>query len=161
MQLRTVAAGLCALGGLCGAPAQAADFVAIAQEVTIARPPEAVWKQVGGFCAIWVQMRAPCEIVSGKDGEVGAVRRVGRTEEVLVAQTAWSHTYAQPKSPIDYHGTIEVRPADGGKSSTLVYTLLYDAGPLETAEAKAADRQRRAALFKRVLETAKAAAEKP
>jgi hypothetical protein len=140
--------------------AQAADYVSIVQQVEVARPAEAVWRKVGGYCDIGGWLRTSCEITSGKDGEVGAVRRIaGRIDEVLVARTAWSYTYAQPKSPIDYHGAVEVRPTADGKASRIVYSLFYDAESLGDAEARAADRQRRAAMFANVLQTMKTIAE--
>jgi uncharacterized protein YndB with AHSA1/START domain len=140
--------------------AGAADYVSIVQEVEVAAPPEAVWKKVGGYCDIGRWMRTSCEITSGRDGEVGAVRRIaGRIDEVLVARTATAYTYAQPRSPIDYHGTIEVTPAAGGEGARIVYSLFYDAESLGTAEAKAADRARRAAMFANVLNTMKTLAE--
>ena len=87
------------------------------------------------------------------------MRRIAdRVDEVLVARTPLSYTYAQPKSPIDYHGTVEMRPAGEGRSE-LLYTLIYDAEPLATAEAKAADRARRTAQFTAMLAIMKGAAE--
>ena len=71
---------------------------------------------------------------------MGAVRRIaGRIDELLVARTAWSYSYSQPKSPIDYHGTVEIRHVDKGHSK-LLYTLVYYAEPLATPESKAADK---------------------
>jgi hypothetical protein len=159
MMIRYVPAGLAA--AFLAGPALAADYVSIVQEVDVARPADVVWKKVGGFCDIGAWMNTTCEITGGKDGEVGAVRRIaGRIDEVLVAKTAWSYTYIQPKSPIEYHGTVEVRPAADGKSSKIVYSLFYDAESLGTPEAKATDRQRRAGMFQRVLSTMKGIAEK-
>ncbi|HEX2560379.1 SRPBCC family protein [Phenylobacterium sp.] len=154
-------AALClAALALAATEARAADYVSIVQEVEVARPPEAVWKKVGGYCDLGGWMRTSCEITAGKDGEVGAVRRIaGRIDEVLVARNATSYTYAQPKSPIDYHGTVEVAPAADGKGTRIVYSLFYDAESLGTAEAKAADRARRAAMFANVLKTMKTLAE--
>ncbi|WP_309605988.1 hypothetical protein, partial [Phenylobacterium sp.] len=90
-----------------------------------------------------------------------AVRRIAdRVDEVLVAQTAWSYTYSQPKSPIDYHGTVEIRPVDK-RHAKLLYTLVYDADALPKHEAadKAADKARRTAQFTGLVATMKAAAE--
>jgi hypothetical protein len=154
-------AALClATFAVAAAEARAADYVSIVQEVEVARPPEAVWKKVGGYCDIGGWMRTSCEIIAGKDGEVGAVRRIaGRIDEVLVARTATAYTYAQPKSPIDYHGTVEVAPTADGKGARIVYSLFYDAESLGTAEARAADRARRTAMFANVLKTMKTLAE--
>jgi hypothetical protein len=156
--LKTTAAALAALTLSAGAAA-AAEFVTIPLEASIDRPADVTWKKVSGYCDIGAWFKTTCEITSGKDGEVGAVRRIaGRIDEVLVAKTAWSYTYSQPKSPIDYHGTVEVRP-DGAKKSKIFYTLIYDAEPLKTPEAKAADKERRAKQFTALLATMKTQAE--
>jgi hypothetical protein len=102
-----------------------------------------------------------CKITSGTDGQVGAVRTIaGRIRELLVAKTAWSYTYNQPKSPIDYHGTVEIQPIDK-KSSKLLYTLVYDADalPKHEAEDKAKDKDQRTKQFTGILAIIKAAAE--
>jgi hypothetical protein len=152
------AAGLAALALTAGSAA-AADFVTIPLETTVDRPADVTWKKVSAYCDIGAWFKTTCEITSGKDGEVGAVRRIaGRVDEVLVAKTAWSYTYSQPKSPIDYHGTVEVRP-DGKNRSKILYTLVYDAEPLKTDEAKAADKDRRAKQFTALLATMKTQAE--
>jgi hypothetical protein len=144
---------------LCAGSAAAAEYAVIPLETSVDRPAEVTWKKVSGYCDIGTWFKTTCEIVAGKDGEVGAVRRIaGRIEEVLVAKTASSYTYAQPKSPIDYHGTVEVRP-DGAGKSKILYTLIYDVEPLKTAEAKAADKERRAKQFSALLATMKAQAE--
>ncbi|MFI4964410.1 MAG: SRPBCC family protein [Caulobacterales bacterium] len=142
-----------------GAAHAAADFVTVPLEATINAPADVAWKKINGFCQIGGWFKTTCVITSGKDGEVGAVRRIAdRIDELLVADTAWSYTYSQPKSPIDYHGTVEIRPIDKGHSK-LLYTLVYDAGNLPTPEAKAADQARRAKQFTALVATMKAAAE--
>ena len=79
-------------------------------EIAIDRPADIAWKKLSGFCDIGGWMKTTCVYTSGS-GEVGTVRRIaGRIDELLVAKTAWSYSYAQPQSPIDYHGTVEVRP---------------------------------------------------
>jgi hypothetical protein len=88
-----------------GGAAHAADFVTIKLETPVSAPADVAWKKVNGYCNIGAWFKTTCEITSGKDGEVGAVRVIaGRITELLVASTAWSYTYSQPKSPIDYHG---------------------------------------------------------
>jgi len=152
-----LAAATAALG-LAGA-AQAADFVTIPLETTVNAPAEEAWKKVSGYCDIGAWFKTTCEITSGKDGEVGAVRVIaGRVTEVLVAKTAWSYTYSQPKSPIDYHGTLEIRPIDKS-TSKLIYTLVYDAAALPDPSKKDADVQARTRQFTGLLATIKAAAE--
>lgn len=139
--------------------AWATDYVVIPLETTVNAPADVVWKKVGGFCDIGTWMHTSCTITGGPG--VGEVRRIAdRVDEVLVSQTAWSYTYAQPKSPIDYHGTVEVRP-DGKGKSKLLYTLVYDAAALPNAspETKAADVARRTKTFTNVLNTMKGIAE--
>ena len=144
--------------GLAGA-AQAADFVTIPLETTINKPAAEAWAKISGYCDIGGWLKTTCVITAGKDNEMGAVRRIAnRIDELLVAKTAWSYSYSQPKSPIDYHGTVEIRPIDK-KSSKLLYTLVYDAEPLATPEAKAADKERRAKQFTGIVATMKGIAE--
>ena len=146
---------------LCAGAATSADFVTVALDTTADVPAEAAWKKLRGFCEIGTWMKLPCFIASGKDGEAGAVRRVnGRLDELIVASTALSYTYSQPKSPTDYHGTVEVRPIDRGHSR-LIYTVVYDADALAnpTPEGKAAERDLRVRRFTGVLAAMKASAE--
>lgn len=153
-----VLAGAAALGASAGA-VHAADYVTIPLETSVNAPAEVTWKKVGGFCDIGAWMKTSCVITSGKSDEVGAVRRIAdRVDEVLVARTAWSYTYAQPKSPIDYHGTVEVRP-DGPKKSKILYTLVYDAAALPAGADRAKDTAGRTAMFTRVINTMKGVAE--
>jgi hypothetical protein len=139
--------------------AQAADFVTIPLETTVNAPADVAWKKISGYCDIGAWFKTTCTISSGKDGEVGAVRVIaGRVTEVLVAKTAWSYTYSQPKSPIDYHGTVEIRPIDK-KTSKLLYTLVYDAAALPDPSKKDADVANRTKQFTGLLATMKGAAE--
>ena len=139
--------------------ARAADFVTIPLETTINKPAAEAWAKISGYCDIGAWLKTTCVITAGKDNEMGAVRRIAnRIDELMVAKTAWSYSYSQPKSPIDYHGTVEIRPIDK-KSSKLLYTLVYDAEPLATPEAKAADKERRAKQFTGIVATMKAIAE--
>src|SRR5215510_12534210 len=68
-------------------------YVTINLETSVNRPVAEVWKRVGKWCDVaeWLQIAAGCKIVSGKDGEVGAVRTVGN--EVIVGKTEYSYTY--------------------------------------------------------------------
>jgi hypothetical protein len=149
-----VAAALGLAGSAC-----AADFVTIPLETTVNAPADAAWKKIAGFCDIGAWFKTTCTISSGKDGEVGAVRVIaGRVTELLVAKTAWSYTYSQPKSPIDYHGTLEIRPVDK-KTSKLLYTLIYDAAALPDPSKKDADIANRTKQFTGLLATIKGVAE--
>jgi hypothetical protein len=160
MHLKIAAAALAALT-VCAGAARAADFVTVPLEATIDKPADVAWKKISGFCDIGAWMKTTCVITSGKDGEMGAVRRIAdRIDELLVAKTAWSYTYSQPKAPNDYHGTVEIRPIDKGHSK-LLYTLVYDADAAAKHEPadKAAAKENYAKRFTTVVATMKGIAE--
>jgi hypothetical protein len=155
--MRLALAAIAALG-LTATTAKAADYVSIVQEAAINAPAETVWQKVGGYCDIGGWLKTTCEITSGTDREVGAVRKIaGRVVEVIVARTPMSYTYADADPKILYHGTVEVRPVDK-KTSKIVYTLFFDQSSIP-AEQQAANRDRRKAMFGNVLNTMKAQAE--
>jgi hypothetical protein len=138
------------------------NYVALHLEVDVNRPAAEVWKRVGGYCAIgeWFQIAAGCKILSGTDGEVGAVRSVAN--EVLVANTELSYTYAQPVRagrPYNmYHGTLEARPVTP-TTSKLLYTLMWDNSMLADDAAREKDKASRTATFTRALQNMKTLAE--
>lgn len=155
--------------GAAAAPAAGASivvekptYVSIPLEITVNRPAAEVWKRVGNYCAIseWLQISAGCTIISGRDGEVGAVRSVAT--EVLVAKTEFSYTYTQPVRagrPYNlYHGTLEARPVTA-TTSKIVYTLFFDNSMLANDAARAADRARRTERFTQALQNMKILAE--
>ena len=145
--------------GLAGAASAATDYVTIPLETTVNAPADVAWKKISGYCDIGAWFKTTCTISSGKDGEVGAVRVIaGRVTELLVAKTAWSYTYSQPKSPIDYHGTLEIRPVDK-KTSKLMYTLVSDAAALPDPSKKDANVAGRTKQFTGLLATIKGVAE--
>lgn len=137
-------------------------YVSIPLEIIVSRPAAEVWKRVGGYCDIseWFQIAAGCTIVSGKDGDVGAIRTVGA--EVLVAKTEFSYTYAQPvraDRPYNlYHGTLEVRPVTA-TTSKILYTLIYDNSILPDDAAREKDKASRTVAFTRALNNMKILAE--
>lgn len=140
-------------------PALAAgDYVSIVQETEIAAPADGAWEKLKRYCDIGTWLKTTCEITSGKDGELGAVRRIaGRIEEVIVAVTPMSYTYADVDPKIAYHGTVEIRPVDKARSK-IVYTLFFDQTSIP-ADQREANRARRAAMFAGVLATMKGIAE--
>ena len=82
-------------------------YVAIPMEIMVNRPAAEVWKRVGKYCDIGEWLQVPCTITSGKDGEVGTIRSIGR--EILVGKTELSYTYTQPVRegnlhPLSRHG---------------------------------------------------------
>jgi len=139
------------------------DYVTIPMEITVNRPVKDVWARIGKYCDIaeWFQIATGCEITSGKDGEVGAVRTVGA--EILVAKTEYSYAYTQPVRegrPYNlYHGNLEARAIDAA-TTKLLYTLIYDLSLVPgDAAAKAADVERRRTAFNRALANMKILAE--
>jgi uncharacterized protein YndB with AHSA1/START domain len=136
-------------------------YTTLTLEITINRPAEEVWKRVGKYCDIGEWMRFPCSIISGKDGEVGAVRNIGR--EVLVGKTDLSYTYAQPiqgpTTPYNlYHGTMEAKPLTA-TTSKIVYTLMWDNSMLADDAAREQDRAVRRGMFEDALNNMKILAE--
>jgi len=136
-------------------------YVTIPMEITVNRPAAEVWKRIGKYCDIteWLQV-APCTIVSGRDGEIGAVR--SGTLEVMVGRTDLSYTYTQPVRegrPYNlYHGTLEARPLTK-KTSKLLYTLVLDNSMLADDAARAKDIEQRKARFTQALQNMKTLAE--
>ena len=102
-------------------------YVSLPMEIAVNKPAAEVWKRIGKYCDIGEWLRIPCTIVSGVDGEFGAVRSVAA--EILVGKTELSYTYTQPVRegrPYDmYHGTLEARPVTA-TTSKIVYTLFFD-----------------------------------
>lgn len=137
-------------------------YVTIHLEIDVNRPTAEVWRRVGKYCdlAEWLPIVGECTILSGKDGEVGAVRSVAN--EVLVGKTDLSYTYTQPVRegrPYNlYHGTLEARPVTE-HTSKLVYTLMFDNSMLPDDAARAQDLERRTAMFTRALQNMKILAE--
>lgn len=137
-------------------------YLSLPLEITVNRPVGEVWKRIGKYCDIseWLQIAAGCTILSGKDGEIGAVRSVAT--EVLVGKTEYSYTYTQPVRagrPYNlYHGTLEAR-ALTPTTTRLLYTLIYDNSMLPDDAAREKDRASRAAVFTRALNNMKTIAE--
>ena len=136
------------------------NYVTIPLEINVNRPAAEVWKRVGKYCDIGEWLQFACMIISGKDGEVGAVRSIGN--EVLVGKTELSYTYTQPVrtgQPYNlYHGTLEARPVTA-TTSKLVYTLIFDNSMLPDDEAREKDKAQRTTQFTRALENMKTLAE--
>jgi hypothetical protein len=142
---------------------EAPTYAVIEMEITVNRPAAEVWKRVGKYCDIaeWLQIPTGCQITSGRDGEVGAVRTVGR--EILVGRTELSYSYTQPVyegRPYNlYHGTLEARPINA-RTTKLLYTLMYDNSLIPgDAAAKQAEIQRRRVRFEAGLANMKTLAE--
>ncbi len=135
-------------------------YVTIPMEIMVNRPAAEVWKRVGKYCDIGEWFQIPCTIISGKDGEVGAIRSVAG--EVLVGRTELSYTYTQTVKegrPYNlYHGTLEARPVTA-TTSKLVYTLIFDNSMLADDAAREKDKEQRTARFTQALQNMKILAE--
>jgi hypothetical protein len=158
--MKTIAAiAAAATLGLAGSANAAGEYVSIVQETAVNAPADVAWAKVKGYCDIGAWLKTTCEITAGKDGEVGALRKIaGRIEEVIVATTPTSYTYADINPQILYHGTIEVRPVSK-TTSKFIYTLFFDQASI-AADQREANKTRRAGMFANVLKTMKDAAEK-
>src|SRR5215471_10157388 len=136
------------------------NYVSIPMEVMVNKPAAEVWKRVGKYCDIGEWFQIPCTIISGKDGEFGAVRSVAN--EVLVGKTELSYIYTQPVragQPYNlYHGTLEARPVTA-TTSKIVYTLMWDNSSYADDAAKQADKDRRRTQFMRGMQNMKILAE--
>jgi hypothetical protein len=82
------------------------------------------------------------------------------TVEIAVARTPLSYTYAQPYTPIFYHGTMAVEPVDASHSR-LVYTLIWNENGLPDAAARTAAREGRKTRFQAAVDKMAAAANAP
>jgi hypothetical protein len=135
-------------------------YTTLVMEKDVDRPAAEVWKRVGKFCDIGEWMQFPCTITSGKDGEVGVQRSIGR--EVLVGKTDLSYTYAQPITDgqpyILYHGTLEAKPLTA-TTTKLVYTLMWDNSTFGDEAGKERDRAQRKQMFENALNNMKILAE--
>jgi hypothetical protein len=108
------------------------DYLVVERSANVARPAEAVWKELGDFCYIGKLLDLTCSIESGSGG-VGTVRRLNDTIfETMIAHSPRSYTYSQPQGPranIDYHGTLAVE-AINERASRIVYTIVLDSAKL-------------------------------
>jgi hypothetical protein len=138
------------------------NYVTIPMEITVNKPVAEVWKRIGSYCGIaeWAQIPGGCTMLSGKEGDVGAVRSVAN--EIMVAKTQYSYTYTQPVRPgrpYDmYHGTLEAR-AESPTTTKIYYTLMYDNSMLPDDAAREKNRLGRLNTFTRFLQNMKTLAE--
>jgi hypothetical protein len=99
-------------------------------------------------------------MISGKDGELGAVRSIGN--EILVGMTDLSYTYTQPVRvgafyPL-YHGTVEAKPVTA-TTSKIIYSLVWDNSNLADDAARQTDKMNRSNTFTRAIQNMKTLAE--
>jgi hypothetical protein len=135
-------------------------YASLPMSIVVNAPVAKVWARVGKTCDIGEWGFQSCELISGRPGEVGAVRTIGHS--IIVGQTQYSYTYTQPlraNGPYPmYHGTIEARRLDAAKT-TLYYTLVWDDSiqPDDAARKRQVETYR--ALFEKMLRNMKKLAE--
>ena len=145
---------------------QPADWTTLTFTANLNKPADVAWERVGGndWCAIakYLDVKG-CTINSGK-GELGSIRTIatatGSVVENVVARTAHSYTYAQPFTPIFYHGTLAVEPVDANHSK-LVYTLIWNQAGLPDPKARTDAYEGRKVRFQAAVDKMAAAANAP
>jgi hypothetical protein len=168
MKRIALAATLLALGlGSAGAQTpQPADWTTLTFSADLNKPADVAWHRIGGddWCGIakFLDVKS-CAITSGK-GELGSLRSIdtgtATVVEIAVARTAHSYTYAQPFTPIFYHGTMAVEAVDRTHSK-LVYTLIWNQAGLPDAAARTAAHDGRKVRFQAAVDKMAAAANAP
>jgi hypothetical protein len=135
-------------------------YASLSMSIVVDAAIDRVWERVGKYCDIGEWGFQSCVLLSGKEGELGAVRTIGHS--VIVGQTRYSYTYTQPLRtgglyPM-YHGTLEARPLERDRT-TLYYTLVWDDSiqPDDSARRKQVETDR--ALFEKMLRNMRKLAE--
>jgi len=162
---KLIAAAILALGAAAQAQqtpgtSQPVDWTTMTLTADVNLPAYTAWEKIGGndWCGIAKYLDIQkCEINSGK-GELGSVRTInGSIVEIAVARTPYSYTYAQPFTPIFYHGTLAVEPTDASHSK-IVYTLIWNQTAVGDKAAQAAARESRRQRFQAAVDKMAAAA---
>jgi hypothetical protein len=136
---------------------QPAVWTTITLSADLNKPAKVAWEKIGGtdWCAIakYLDVKG-CTITAG-NGELGSVRSIdtgtAKIVEIAVARTPLSYTYAQPFTPIFYHGTLGVEPVDR-THSRLVYTLIWNGAAVGDATAQAAAKESRRTRFQAAVD---------
>ena len=163
-----MASALLALGSIAAQAQtpQPADWTTLTLTAAINKSADVAWDKIGGndWCGIakYLDVKS-CDINSGK-GELGSVRTINTgtatVVEIAVARTPRSYTYAQPFTPIFYHGTLAVEPVDKSHSR-IVYTLIWNQTAVGDSAAQAAARDGRKTRFQAAVDKMAAAANGP
>lgn len=146
---------------LLASAAPAADYTSTVMTRDLRVPAALAWQRIGGFCTLEKFIPVTCTYKSGIGG-VGTVRAMAMKgspggEEVMIAQTARSYTYAMRNSPLFYHGTMAVEPT-GARTSKLIYTFVWDQETLSPQD-RAKDKAFREKIFVPAMDKIKALAE--
>jgi len=137
-------------------------YMSVRLEVDVNKPAAEAWARVGKYCDIgeWLGIGGGCTMLSGKEGDVGAVRSIGN--EIMVAKTDLSYAYTQPVRTgafYDlYHGNVEAKPVTA-TTSKLIYTLVWDGSNLADDAAREANKTQRTNTFQNALNNMKILAE--
>jgi hypothetical protein len=142
---------------------QPADWLTLTFSADLNKSADVAWQRVGGneLCAIakYLDVKS-CEIVSGK-GELGSVRTInGTIVENIVARSKYSYTYAQPFTPIFYHGTMSIEPLTA-TTSRLHYTLIWNQNGYPDDKTRTEQREGRKTRFQAAVDKMAAAANAP
>ena len=149
---------------------QPVDWVTLTFTANLNKGADVAWERMGGndLCAIQKFLDVTCEPVSG-NGELGSVRHVRLASsapgsapivENIVSRSKYSYTYAQPFTPIFYHGTMSIEPLTA-TTSRLHYTLIWNQAAGGDAAAQAASRTSRQQRFGAAVDKMAAAANAP
>jgi hypothetical protein len=145
---------------------QPADWTTLTFTANLSKPADVAWQRIGGndWCGIakFLDVKS-CTINSGK-GELGSIRTIDTGTAVVVenvvARTPLSYTYAQPFTPVFYHGTLAVEPVDATHAK-LVYSLIWNQNGLPDAAARKAAIDGRKVRFQAAVDKMAAAANAP
>ncbi len=136
------------------------SYASLPMSIVVDAPVQKVWARVGKYCDIGEWGFRSCNLISGKEGEIGAVRSIGHS--VIVGQTRYSYTYTQPLRATGlypmYHGTLEARPLGSGRT-TLYYTLVWDSSTQADDAARRRQVETYRFLFQKMLRNMKKLAE--
>jgi hypothetical protein len=135
------------------------NWATIVMTANVNHNADEAWKRIGGndYCAFIKFLGMNSCVLTVGTGDVGTNRRLNdRIDELLVSKTSRSYVYAQPTSPIFYHGTMAVEPVTA-TTSRIVYTLVYDNANIAPAE-RAAEMDRRRVRFQDAIDKMAASA---
>jgi hypothetical protein len=135
------------------------NWATIVMTANVNHNADEAWKRIGGndYCAFIKYLGMNSCVLTVGSGDVGTNRRLNdRIDELLVSKTSRSYVYAQPTSPIFYHGTMAVEPVTA-TTSRIVYTLVYDNANIPP-EGRAAEMDRRRVRFQEAIDKMAAAA---
>jgi hypothetical protein len=135
------------------------SWATIVMTANVNHGADEAWKRIKGddYCAFITFLGMNSCVLTVGTGEVGTNRLLnGTINELMVSKTSRSYVYAQPTSPIFYHGTMAVEPVDAGHSR-IVYTLLYDNANI-APDGRAAEMDRRRVRFQGAIDKMAASA---